>query len=88
MKGVKLVDISLKIYYNITVNQKEVTIMRKDKWVVYGEYGDSFTNLKDACECAKVASEECGEASVILIKDGCSYIDYENGKKVYDGWKR
>lgn len=60
--------------------------MRKEKWTVYGEYGGSFTNLKDACKCARQASEYDGTASVVLIKDGCSYIDYEHGKKVRDGW--
>ena len=60
--------------------------MRKDKWCVYGEYGGTFTNLKDACECAKQASIEEGQAMVWLIADGCNYIEYENGKKVYDGW--
>ena len=44
-------------------------------------------NLKDACNCAKSASMEQGEASVVLIKDGCGYIDYENGKVVYNGWR-
>jgi len=62
--------------------------MRKEKWVVYGEYGGSFTNLDDACKCAKVASKEEGESSVVLIQEGCSYIDYRNGKKVYDGWNK
>lgn len=61
--------------------------MRKDKWIVYGEYGGSFTNLKDACKCAKIASIQNGEASVVLIQDGCSYIDYKNGKITYNGWK-
>ena len=60
--------------------------MRKEKWAVYGEYGGYFTNLKDACKCAKQASEEDGASSVWLIANGCSYIDYENGKKVRDGW--
>ena len=60
--------------------------MRKYKWAVYGEYGGCFTNLKEACACAKFASVEAGCAYVTLIEDGCNYIGYENGKKVFDGW--
>ena len=60
--------------------------MRKDKWVVYGSFGGYFTNLKDACKCAKNASIEEVQAYVTLIKDACNYIEYENGKKVFDGW--
>lgn len=63
---------------------------RKDKWVVYGEYGDSFTNLKDAKECAKRISTydeyRDEEVSVCNLIDGCYYIDYMNGKCVRDGW--
>lgn len=61
---------------------------RKEKWQVYGEYGGTFTNLKDASRCAKAASElqedKCSE--VWLIEDGCYYIKYQNGKLAYDGW--
>lgn len=32
--------------------------MKKDKWIVYGEYGGSFTNLSEARKCAKLASIE------------------------------
>ena len=46
--------------------------MRKDKWVVYGEYGGSFTNLTNVCKCARLASIQEGNASVVLIEDGCS----------------
>lgn len=60
--------------------------MRKDKWAVYGEYGGYFTNLKEACKCAKEASKIEGSSSVWLIEDGCIYIGYKNGKKVFDGW--
>ena len=59
---------------------------RKDKWVVYGEYAWTFTNLKDAKRCAKEESINQGYADVTLIEDGCHYIDYENGKCIRDGW--
>lgn len=62
---------------------------RKEKWAVYGEYGGSFTNLKDAKLCAKEASkteEYDYECCIWLIEDGCNYIDYENGKLIRDGW--
>ena len=46
MEGVKLVDISLKIYYNITVNQKkEVNIMVVIE-TVEGEKFNCFTLRK------------------------------------------
>lgn len=61
---------------------------RKDKWQVYGEYGDTFTNLKDAKACAREAStlEESKHSEVRLIEDGCHYIEYHDGKLVRDGW--
>lgn len=61
---------------------------RKDKWAVYGEYGGTFTNLKDAKRCAREASkiEEDKESEVWLISDGCHYIEYKDGKLVRDGW--
>ena len=61
---------------------------RKDKFQVYGEYGGSFTNMDFAKACAKEASklEETKEASVYLISDGCSYVDYVDGKLKRDGW--
>lgn len=61
---------------------------RRDKWAVYGEYGGYFTNLGDACACAKEYSLICPdeEISVWLLDDGCSYIDYLNGKCIRDGW--
>lgn len=61
----------------------------KEKWAVYGEYGGNFTNLKGARLCAKEASktqEHDYEANVTLIADGCTYIDYKNGKCTRDGW--
>ncbi len=61
--------------------------MAEDKYVVYGEYGDTFSRLVDARRCAKEVSKICGESSVWLIADGCNYIDYVNGKVVRDGWK-
>lgn len=63
---------------------------RKEKWAVYGEYGGYFTNLKEAKQCAKEASISTPdeEISVLLIADGCYYIDYINGKCIRDGWKR
>lgn len=63
---------------------------RKEKWAVYGEYGGSFTNLKDAKRCAREAStlEEEKRSEVWLIEDGCHYIEYENGKLVRDGWTK
>lgn len=60
--------------------------MRKERWQVYGEFGGRFTTLKEACSCAKEASTYAGLTSVVLIEDGCIYFEYENGKKVYDGW--
>ena len=64
--------------------------MRKDKWCVYGAYGGYFTNLKDACKCAKEASmqEEHKDdiVAVWLIEEESWYIGYENGKKIIDGW--
>lgn len=65
--------------------------MIKDKWEVYGEYGDRFTNLDEAKKCAREASmtpEHNYEASVWNIEDGMCYIDYKNGKCVRDGWSR
>lgn len=63
---------------------------RKDKWAVYGPYGGTFTNLKDAKRCAKEAStlEEEREASIYNLEDGSYYIDYKDGKCVRDGWTR
>ena len=63
--------------------------MRQDKYAVYGECGGSFTNLKEAKQAARFAStlEENGYAAEVwLIDDGCSYIEYENGKMIRDGW--
>lgn len=62
---------------------------QKDKWFVSGEYGGTFTNLKDAKQFAKEASrtpEHDYKASVMLIENGLFYIDYEHGKCVRDGW--
>lgn len=62
---------------------------RKNKWVVYGEFGGEFTNLKEARDCAKFAStteEYDFNAKIWLIDDGCWYIEYENGKVSRDGW--
>ena len=63
---------------------------RKVKWAVYGEFGGYFTNLKDAKECAKQysISEPDEEISILLIKDGCYYIDYLNGKCIRNGWDK
>ena len=63
--------------------------MRREKWIVYGVYGDSFTNLKDAKRCAKEASttpEHDYEADIWNLDDGLCYIEYQNGKCVRDGW--
>ena len=62
----------------------------KDKWIVYGEYGGSFTNLKEAKQCAKEYSIEVPdeEINVVLIEDGCYYLDYLNGKCIRDGWTK
>lgn len=65
--------------------------MRNYKWAVYGEYGGSFTNLKDAKACAKESSTTAENnycAYVWLIEDGCNYFKYENGKLTRDGWTR
>lgn len=61
---------------------------RRDKWAVYGEYGGMFTNLGDACQCAKEASllTPGEEVEVWLLDDGCNYITYMNGKCIRDGW--
>lgn len=47
---------------------------RKDKWAVYGEYGGTFTNLKDAKRCAKESSRIGGRGAIYLIEDGCHFI--------------
>lgn len=62
--------------------------VRRDKWVVYGEYGGIFTNLKEAWKCAKEVSKLCPdeEIDVWLLDDGCSYLTYMNGKCIRDGW--
>lgn len=68
-----------------------MTRKRREKWIVYGEYGGSFTNLTYAKKCAKEASktpEHNYEASVFNNDDGFYYIDYINGKCVRDGWSR
>ncbi len=64
-------------------------MMRKEKYAVYGEFGGRFTNLKEAKKCARFCStreEHNFESEVYLISDGCSYIDYEDGKCVCDRW--
>ena len=62
--------------------------IRRDKWAVYGEYGDLFTNLGDALKCAKryslITPDEPVE--VWLLDNGCNYFTYLNGKCVRDGW--
>lgn len=66
-----------------------MNLKKKMKWEVYGEYGDKFTNLEDAKMCAKLASktpEHDYKASVWNIEEYMSYIEYENGKCVRDGW--
>lgn len=65
--------------------------VHKDKYAVYGEYGDTFSNMDDAKKCAKFASttpEYNYSCCIWLLSDGCNYIDYENGKMVRDGWTR
>lgn len=61
---------------------------RAEKWEVYGEFGDRFTNLADAKKCAKESSKLGGDGEVYLIENGCWYFQYENGKLVYDGWRK
>ena len=66
-----------------------MNLKKKMKCEVYGEYGDKFTNLEDAKMCAKLASktpEHDYKASVWNIEEYMSYIEYENGKCVRDGW--
>ena len=60
--------------------------MRKEKWRVCGENGGLFTNLKSACDCAREVSKYEGLTGVVLIEDGCVYIEFDDGKKVYDEW--
>ena len=62
--------------------------MGKDRWWVPGEYGGSFTNLKDAKLCARAASrlEEDRTSTVWRIQDGFWYIEYTNGRLTCDGW--
>lgn len=62
--------------------------MGKDRWWVPGEYGGSFTNLKDAKRCAREASRvnEDRASTVWRIQDGFWYIEYTNGRLTYDGW--
>lgn len=61
-----------------------------DKWVVYGEYGGGFSNLRDAKRCAREAStlNEDRHSEVWLEATGCHYIEYHDGKLVRDGWTR
>lgn len=63
---------------------------RKEKWIVYGEYGGSFTNLADARICAREysKSELNEEISIWNDEDGMYYINYLNGKCIRDGWNR
>lgn len=65
-----------------------MTKQHNDKWVVYGEYGGSFTNLQEAKQCAKEYSTESPneEINIVLIENGCYYFDYLNGKCIRDGW--
>lgn len=62
--------------------------MGRDRWWVPGEYGGSFTNLKDAKRCAREASmvNEDRASTVWRIEDGFWYIEYKNGRITYDGW--
>lgn len=62
--------------------------MGKDRWWVPGEYGGSFTNLKDAKRCAREASRvnEDRASTVWRIEDGLWYIEYTNGRLTFDGW--
>ena len=64
------------------------TRQRRMKWAVYGEYGDQFTNLREACRCAKEYSKICPdeEIDVWLLDDGCNYLTYKNGECIRDGW--
>lgn len=64
------------------------TRQRRDKWAVYGEHGGTFTNLREACSCAKEYSKICPdeEIDVWLLDDGCNYLTYLNGKCIRDGW--
>ena len=62
---------------------------RKDKWFVEGAYGNSFANLKSACQCAKENSktpEYNFRCLVWLLDDGCNYFTFEHGKCTRDGW--
>jgi len=61
---------------------------RSQKYQVYGEYGGTSTNLRDAKNCAKEAStlNEDKQSGVWLIEDGCQYIEYGDGKLIRDGW--
>lgn len=61
---------------------------RRDKWAVYGEYGGTFTNLKEAWACAKEYSKICPdeEIDIWLLDDSCNYFTYLNGKCIRDGW--
>ncbi len=63
--------------------------MLNKKWAVYGEYGDRFSNLDDARQCAKLASttpEYDYKATIWNLQDNMNYIDYEHGKCVRDDW--
>lgn len=63
---------------------------RKEKWAIYGENGGYFTNLKDAKAHAKQTSidNKDEEISILLMADGCYYIDYMNGKCTRNGWDK
>lgn len=63
--------------------------MVKEKYRVKGEYGNTFTNLKDAKAHARWCSRqpEYGyECEVWLIENNCWYVQYINGRLTYNGF--
>lgn len=62
---------------------------REDKWGMYGEYGGTYTSLKEARRVAKEASLLTSEeVNIYYIPTATYYIDYVNGKCTRDGWTK
>lgn len=80
----------MKFVYNKTGLKVKRTRNPKVKWQVYGPYGGTYTNVNNAKWYAKQASKlnDDKKSGVWLIEDGCSYIEYENGKLIRDGWTK
>lgn len=81
----------MSVGYKTSEEERRMKRQRKDKWEVCGEFGGTFTNLKDAKKCAREASttpEHDYASEIWLIEEYVNYIDYEHGKLVRDGWTK